>query len=140
MGAVCDVYDAITSNRPYKAAWDPSESIGKMASWRQGHFDEQVFQAFVKSLGIYPTGSLVRMQSDRLGVVIEQHEASITSPKVRLFYSARSNLPIPLEVVDLSNPKCNDRIAGRESNSVWKFPNLERLWAPPEALRRMGRG
>ena len=140
MGAVCDVYDAITSNRPYKAAWDPSESIGKMASWRQGHFDEGVFQAFVKSLGIYPVGALVRMQSDKLGVVIEQNESSITSPKVRLFYSARSNMPIPLEVIDLSSPKCNDRIAGRESNSVWKFPHLDSLWAPPEALRKMGKG
>src|SRR3712207_9405546 len=38
MSAVCDVYDAITSNRPYKAGWDPAESVSRMASW-QGHFD-----------------------------------------------------------------------------------------------------
>ena len=54
MGAVCDVYDAITSNRPYKAGWDPSVSIARMASWK-GQFDEAVFGAFVRSLGIYPT-------------------------------------------------------------------------------------
>jgi HD-GYP domain-containing protein (c-di-GMP phosphodiesterase class II) len=60
MGAVCDVYDAITSNRPYKAGWDPAESLRKMAEWSNGHFDEAVFQAFVKSIGIYPIGSLVR--------------------------------------------------------------------------------
>ena len=59
MGAVCDVYDAVTSNRPYKAGWDPAESIKRMAEWK-GHFDPTVFQAFVKSLGIYPVGSLVR--------------------------------------------------------------------------------
>jgi HD-GYP domain-containing protein (c-di-GMP phosphodiesterase class II) len=47
MGAVCDVYDAITSNRPYKAGWDPAESIKRMAEWK-GHFDPTVFQAFVK--------------------------------------------------------------------------------------------
>ena len=51
MGAVCDVYDAVTSNRPYKAGWDPAESIKRMAEWK-GHFDPVVFQAFVKSLGI----------------------------------------------------------------------------------------
>ena len=139
MGAVCDVYDAITSNRPYKAAWDPSESIGKMASWRSGHFDETVFQAFVKSLGIYPVGALVRMQSDKLAVVVEQNEGAMTSPKVKIFYSARSKLPIPVEVLDLSDPKCNDRIAGRESNKVWKFPHLDSLWAGPEVLRKLGR-
>lgn len=44
MGAICDVYDAITSNRPYKAGWDPAESIARMASWK-GHFDPALFKA-----------------------------------------------------------------------------------------------
>jgi putative nucleotidyltransferase with HDIG domain len=139
MGAVCDVYDAITSNRPYKAAWDPSESIGKMASWRKGHFDELVFQAFVKSLGIYPVGALVRMKSDRLAVVVEQNEGAMTSPKVKVFFSTRAQLPVTVEVLDLSQPGCTDRIVSRESNSVWKFPHLDSLWAGPEVLRRMGK-
>ena len=64
MGAVCDVYDAITSNRAYKSAWDPAVSLQRMAQWA-GHFDTAVFQAFVKSLGIYPVGSLVRPDSSR---------------------------------------------------------------------------
>ncbi len=139
MGAVCDVYDAITSNRPYKAAWDPSESIGKMASWRNGHFDEAVFQAFVRSMGIYPTGSLVRMESQRLAVVIEQNDASITRPKVKIFFSTKTSLPISVEILDLARPECVDRIAGRESNSIWKFPHLESLWASTDALRKLGR-
>jgi HD-GYP domain-containing protein (c-di-GMP phosphodiesterase class II) len=63
MGAVCDVYDAITSNRPYKSGWDPAESLRKMAEWANGHFDPNVFQAFVKSMGIYPVGSLVKLTS-----------------------------------------------------------------------------
>ena len=71
MGAVCDVYDAITTNRPYQEGWDPAESIARMASWT-GHFDPAVFSAFVQSLGIYPTGSLVRLESGLLAVVVEQ--------------------------------------------------------------------
>ena len=137
MGAVCDVYDAITSNRPYKKGWDPAESIARMASWRHGQFDEAMFQAFVKSLGIYPTGSLVRMQSGRLAVVIEQHEGSMVTPKVRVFFSTVTNLPVSLEVLDLSQPGCSDRIAGRESNREWKFPHLDTLWVEPDVLRRM---
>ena len=35
MGAVCDVYDAITSNRCYRAGWDPAESIRKMTEWQE---------------------------------------------------------------------------------------------------------
>jgi HD-GYP domain-containing protein (c-di-GMP phosphodiesterase class II) len=138
MGAVCDVYDAITSNRPYKSGWDPAESIARMASWA-GQFDNDIFQAFVKSLGIYPIGSLVRMRSGRLGVVVEQSEGSLVAPKVKLFFSTKSNMPIPIELLDLSSAGCSDAIAARESNAQWKFPHLDELWAGPELLRKLGK-
>ena len=67
MGSGCDVYDAITSNRPYKAGWDPAESIARMVSWK-GPFDDEVFRGFVRSLGIYLDGALVRLQSGRLAL------------------------------------------------------------------------
>ena len=140
MGALCDVYDAITSNRPYKAGWDPAESVSLMAEWTKGgQFDPVLFQAFVKSLGIYPNGSLVRMTSGRLGVVIEQNPQALVTPRVKVFFSTKSQMPIPPEVLDLSHPGCSDRIAARESNKVWQFPHLDELWAGAETLRKIGR-
>lgn len=129
MGAVCDVYDAITSNRPYKAGWDPAESLRKMAEWANGHFDSLVFQAFVKSLGIYPIGSLVRLNSGRLGVVMEQTAKSLTTPRVKVFFSTKSNMRIVPLVVDLSLPTANDKIIGREDPAKWKFADLNELWS-----------
>ena len=129
MGAVCDVYDAITSNRPYKAGWDPAESLRKMAEWAKGHFDEAVFQAFVKSVGIYPVGSLVRLESGRLGVVTEQSEKSLLAPKVKVFFSTKSNARIRPEEIDLSRPGVQDKIAGREDPAKWNIPDLNELWA-----------
>ena len=129
MGAVCDVYDAITSNRPYKAGWDPAESLRKMAEWANGHFDPAVFQAFVKSLGIYPIGSLIRLNSGRLGIVIEQSPRSLLAPRIKVFFSTRSNARIKPEIIDLSTPNCLDKIAGREDPAKWNFADLNELWS-----------
>ena len=135
MGAVCDVYDAITSNRPYKAGWDPAESLRKMAEWCPGHFDKVVFEAFVKSLGIYPIGSLVRLNSGRLGIVVEQTPDSLLRPRLRVFFSTRANARIPPEIVDLSRPGCNDKIASREDPAQWNFPDLDALWLDGNAVQ-----
>ena len=130
MGAVCDVYDAITSNRPYKAGWDPAESIRKMTEWSKGHFDEHVFQGFVKSIGIYPTGSLVRLSSGRLAVVVEQSPKSLLAPTVKVFFSTKSKTYIPPEIIDLSRPHgASEKIAGREDAAKWGIKNIDRLWA-----------
>ena len=129
MGAVCDVYDAITSNRPYKKGWAPADSIRKMAEWSKGHFDEIVFQAFVKTVGIYPTGSLVRLESGRLAVVVEQNETSLLSPRVKVFYSAKTKMPIIQETLDLAKLVGKEKIIGRESPDDWGFKNLDMLWS-----------
>jgi putative nucleotidyltransferase with HDIG domain len=129
MGAVCDVYDAITSDRPYKAGWHPAESIRRMAQWtKEGHFDERVFQAFVKCVGIYPTGSLVRMQSGRLGVVLDQSQRSLLLPRVKVFFSTKSNTYIVPEVLELGTVQTNDRIVGHEDPQAWGIANLDEMW------------
>ena len=129
MAAVCDVYDAITSNRPYKSGWDPAKSIRKMAEWTKDHFEEQIFHGFVKSLGIYPTGSLVRLQSGYLGVVVEQSQDSLLKPVVKVFYSTKNNCRMPIKIIKLNSPGVSDQIVGREEPSDWNFPDLDELWA-----------
>ena len=131
MGAVCDVYDAITSVRPYKNGWDPGEALRRMAQWK-GHFDPRVFQAFVKTVGIYPVGSLVRLQSGRLAVVLSQSPNSLLTPKVKAFYSTKSDLRIPPHEIDLASPFCNDKIAACESPDDWPFKDLDQLWGAPK--------
>jgi putative nucleotidyltransferase with HDIG domain len=133
MGAICDVYDAVTSNRPYKGAWTPNESVRRMAQWA-GHFDAQLLRAFVRTVGIYPTGSLVRLHSERLAVVLDQHAETVLTPRVRAFFSLRSNLRIVPIDIDLGARGCRDRIVSVESPDDWSFADLDALWAPDAAV------
>ncbi len=127
MGAVCDVYDAITSNRPYKEGWDPAESLAKMAQWTHGHLDAAIFQAFVRSLGIYPTGSLVRLSNGKLAVVVEQSK-SLLKPVVKTVFSTTSNERVQPQLIDLSAPDCRWQIEKRENPKDWKIPDLDAVW------------
>lgn len=129
MAVICDVYDAVTSNRAYKAPWNPAGAMRQMAQW-EGHFDKAIFNAFVKSVGIYPVGALVRLASKRLAVVVEPGTQSLLKPKVRVFFSLRTNEPITLQIIDLAAADCGDSIVGPEDPGQWKFSNLDELWRP----------
>ena len=131
MGAVCDVYDAITSNRPYKSGWDPAQSIQKMAQWsREGHFDEGILQAFVRSIGIYPIGSLVRLASGRIAVVVDQSTASLLTPVVLAILDCRTRRPCEPERIDLGVAGSGERIVSRETADAWGLKTVDAHWLP----------
>jgi putative nucleotidyltransferase with HDIG domain len=127
MGAVCDVYDAITSNRPYKAGWEPGVSLQRMAQWK-GHFDDLVFKAFVKSIGIYPIGSMVLLKSGYLAVVVDQSPNNLLTPIVKTFFSTKSKLRTPVNQIDLSKPSVFDEIVGHEDPGLWGITDINDIW------------
>jgi len=129
MSAVCDVYDAITSDRPYKKGWEPAEAIRKMAEWSHRCFDQHIFHAFVKTIGIYPIGTLVRLDSDHLGVVIEQTNYSLLTPILMVFFSIETNSRITPWVLDLSKPACKDKIISHEDPKKWNIHDIQELWS-----------
>jgi putative nucleotidyltransferase with HDIG domain len=138
MTAVCDVYDAITSRRPYREAAGPAESLASMFKWT-GHFDPDVLAAFIRSIGIYPVGSLVRLKSDRLALVIDQAKDDSMRPTVRIFFSIAGRARVPAVDLDLSAEGVDDAIVSREDPVKWGFSNWESRWtaliraAPVEA-------
>ena len=127
IAAVCDVYDAVTSARPYKEAWAPGEAVRQMAQWK-GHFDTAVFQAFVKTVGIYPVGTLVRLKSQRLGVVLDQGGHTLLTPRVKVIYCAKHKVRLPDQVIDLSQGGADDAIVGVESAHQWGLKHIDRHW------------
>ncbi len=122
MAAIVDVYDAITADRCYHKGMPAAEALRKMWEWSSAHFDQKLLQAFMRCVGIYPVGSLVRLESGRLGVVTEQNDANLLTPRLRVFFSTRSNSYIKPELVDLGRKLGSgggDRIVSAEAPDKW---------------------
>ncbi|MBB4838324.1 putative nucleotidyltransferase with HDIG domain [Sphingomonas kyeonggiensis] len=120
MGAICDVFDALTSDRAYKDRWTPLRAVTEMFGWT-GHFDPELMFQFCRSIGVAPTGLLVRMASGRLGVVLPDGGQGLRS-MVRLFYSAEHRRMIPLEDIFRG---MKEVVVGLENPADWGFSDWD---------------
>lgn len=118
--AIVDVYDAMTSRRCYQKKYEPTEVLKKLYEWSKYHYDKELVQHFIRCVGIYPIGSLVRLESGVLGVVICHGNKSLLHPVVRIVYDIkRDKLMMPYNV-NLSNGG-GDSIACSESSEKWSL-------------------
>lgn len=126
MAAICDIYDAMTSRRTHKLGMDPAEVIEIMRA-DMSRMDPDIFEAFVRAVGIYPVGSLVRLSSDRLAVVLDQNSKNPTLPRVRVFHSIAQGGPVEQEDVDLVYRLGRDGIVSRENPGDWGFADWDKM-------------
>jgi HD-GYP domain-containing protein (c-di-GMP phosphodiesterase class II) len=128
MAAIVDVYDAITADRVYHKGLPAAEALRKILEWSKFHFNPAYAQEFVRCVGIYPVGTLVLLESGRLGVVVEPHESGLLTPKVNVFYNTRSETYIRPETLDLARGLGfggGDRIVSHEMAAKWRVDPLQ---------------
>ncbi len=124
MSAIVDVYVAITADRNYRKGIAPAEALRKLLEWSNHHFNPELVQTFIRCVGIYPVGSVVRLESGRLAVVIEQSAGNLLQPKVRIVYHAKHERFLMPEDLDLSRSPGyggGDRIVTHETPSAWRI-------------------
>ncbi len=126
MAGICDTYDALASERPHRPARGAADAVSEMYKLK-GQFDESVLTIFIRSIGIYPTGSLVRLESRRLGCVVAQRHDQLTRPVVRVFYSIPSGTYLPVDEIDLAEEPAPDRIVAREEPARWGISDWDRF-------------
>ncbi|NEV60965.1 HD-GYP domain-containing protein [Thiorhodococcus minor] len=132
MAAIVDVYDAITSERIYSSkAMEPHEALRKLLEWSRYHFNPELVQHFIRCVGIYPVGTLVRLHSDRLGVVIESGKEGPFHPVVRIVMDTQKRY-LSIQDLDLSKlaPGSEERIMGAELPGRWGIEPIEVLQLP----------
>lgn len=130
IAAIVDIYDALSSERCYKKAMTPTEALRKLFEWSQSYLNRELVEKFVAHLGIYPIGTLVRLENSLLAVVIAHGETSLLHPIVRAVYDTQeSKLIAPFDIdlgrqLSAGNPCA---IVSCESSERWRIRPEEYL-------------
>lgn len=126
MAAIVDVYDAITSDRCYHKGLSTSEALRKIFEWGKYHFDPKMVELFIKVVGIYPVGTMVRLESGLIGVVKEPGTENLLMPVVTVIFDKKNECYVQPRDIDLAAPDAaSHRIAGPESAQNYKINPLE---------------
>lgn len=88
IGGLVDTYDAMTSERPYARALTSVEAVSRLYELRNTEFQSQLVEEFIQAIGVYPTGSLVHMSNQEVGVVIAQNAERRLRPKLLMLLDA----------------------------------------------------
>ena len=84
MVSICDVYDALALKRSYKKDYPP-EKIHELMTLEKGKiFDPQLLDKFFQFMGVWPVGTLVALDGERVGVVRAVSETDIARPSVQI--------------------------------------------------------
>lgn len=131
MAAIVDTYDAMTSDRPYRAAMSPSHALRQLYEESGTQYDPALVAAFVKTVGIYPVGTLVLLDSGHLAMVVQANHENMLAPVVRVIYHTGRQQYVTTPVdVDLSRKIGNHygQIVRAETFERWGISPLR--WQP----------
>lgn len=96
IAAIADVYDALTSDRPYRRAMSPNEAIEYIMGSAERHFDYSMLNAFLKKIVPYPVGTLVKLSSGDMGVIEEINSDFPLRPKIKIIGRDRGAVQVDL--------------------------------------------
>ena len=88
--AIADVYDALTSDRPYRRAASPNEAMEYIMGSGNTHFDYQMTKAFSTRIVPYPEGTLVRLSNNDIALVTKSNAYYPLRPQLKILWSEDS--------------------------------------------------
>lgn len=110
MIAIVDTYDAITATRVYKDGQSGIKAMKILRKDSTSHFDADLVTQFIAAVGMYPPGTLVKLESQKLALVLENTPGKLASPVIKVFYNARSRHYLKPVQIDLAAKNCQEKI------------------------------
>jgi HD-GYP domain-containing protein (c-di-GMP phosphodiesterase class II) len=126
MAAIVDTYDALTSSRPHRDALNPTAALKQLLSKHTAKLDQSLIQQFIKCIGVHPVGSLVKMASGKLAIVVSANKEDPLKPKVMTFYQVKTGAFSETKMMDLRH--INDEIESSVRPEEFKL-NLNKFFS-----------
>lgn len=104
---IADVYDAITSNRPYREAMLPSEAMEYIMANSNSMFDTKIVNIFVNRIAAYPIGLSIKLSNNKHALVVDNNVGAPLRPIVKIFADSKGNkiTPYKLDMSDMKKTK-----------------------------------
>ena len=102
LASICDVYDSYTTPQCYRKQLTPSAAMRRLTQRAGSHFDKDLVEKFIRFIGIYPLGSLVRLRNDALAIIVASDETRRLHPTVLLVKDADGKMLMPRRTLNLA--------------------------------------
>ncbi|MFH1096692.1 MAG: HD-GYP domain-containing protein [Candidatus Desantisbacteria bacterium] len=102
ISAIADVYDALTTDRPYRKKFLPYDAVRLIVSKADDEFYADAVRSFVESVSIYPLGSLIKLNTEEIGMVVKINRKAIVRPTIRILFDSSGNIleePLNIDLI-----------------------------------------
>jgi HD-GYP domain-containing protein (c-di-GMP phosphodiesterase class II) len=89
--SIADVFDALRSNRPYREGLATARIRSIMSEQGNPAFNQVLLRRFVNLMGLFPIGTVVRLNTEEIGVVTAEHPDDPFRPQVKILYDAKGD-------------------------------------------------
>ncbi|WP_232332783.1 HD-GYP domain-containing protein [Novosphingobium aquimarinum] len=126
MAAVCDTYDHLLCGAYDGTGMDPAAAVTRLQA-DKSRYDSNILERFIETVGVYPIGTFVELESGRVAMVVDQDPAAPDMPTVRAFYSLERRRHVTAETIALSVCYGSDAIKGIASLEGLELPDAAQL-------------
>jgi putative nucleotidyltransferase with HDIG domain len=123
IAGIVDCYDAMIAERPYARPKSPYDAVRELKRLGGVAFPPQLVELFIQAVGVFPTGTVVELNTGEVAIVIGQNRFRRLRPEVMLILDEHKRLREEFTTVDLLT--CNDN-AGKKEPTLWITRGLER--------------
>lgn len=115
---ICDSYEAMTHDRPYRKAADQYISVLELARTKALLFDPRIMKTFLDEITLYPIGSYVRLNNKAIGVVVQTNQCNACKPTVRIVVDGHGNRMLEEKLFNLAETPILTIVTGIKADDV----------------------